>query len=112
MTEMVRILLDHQPPRKIGTRAFGRPTAGVEVRVVDELDQYVAAGSPGEMVIRHSDAAPRRGFFSGYLKDEQATAQAWRGGWVHTRATVCQGKDGMVCFVVRQKNKIPRPVGK
>jgi acyl-coenzyme A synthetase/AMP-(fatty) acid ligase len=108
MTEMVRILLDHQPPRKIGTRAFGRPTAGVEVRVVDELDHYVAAGSPGEMVIRHSDAAPRRGFFSGYLKDEQATAQAWRGGWFHTGDTVRQEKDGMLHFVDRKKNIIRR----
>lgn len=108
MTEMVRILLDHEPPRKIGTRAFGRPTAGVEVRVVDELDNDVVMGSPGEMVIRHSEATPRRGFFSGYLKDDQATAQAWRGGWFHTGDTVRQDRDGMLHFVDRKKNIIRR----
>jgi acyl-CoA synthetase (AMP-forming)/AMP-acid ligase II len=108
MTEMVRILLDHRPPRKIGTRGFGRPTAGVEVRVVDEIDHDVAAGSPGEMLIRHSEGTPRRGFFSAYLKDEQATAQAWRGGWFHTGDTVRQEKDGMLHFVDRKKNIIRR----
>ena len=108
MTEMVRILLDHEPPRRIGTRAFGRPTAGVEVRVVDELDHDVALGSPGEMLIRHSEVTPRRGFFSGYLKDEQATAQAWRGGWFHTGDVVRQEEDGMLHFVDRKKNIIRR----
>ncbi|WP_371422453.1 AMP-binding protein [Tardiphaga sp.] len=108
MTEMVRVLLDHEPPRKIGTRAFGRPVPGVDVRVVDEQDKYVAIGAPGEMVIRHSEATPRRDFFSGYLKDEKATADAWRGGWFHTGDTVRQDDDGMLHFVDRKKNIIRR----
>ncbi len=108
MTEMVRVLLDHEPPRKVGTRAFGRPTPGIDVRVVDEQDQDVMVGAPGEMVIRHSEATPRRGFFSGYLKDDQTTAQAWRGGWFHTGDTVRQDDDGMLHFVDRKKNIIRR----
>src|SRR5215471_12269031 len=60
------------------------------------------------MVIRHSEGTPRRGFFSGYLKNEQATAQAWRGGWFHTGDTVRQEKDGMLHFVDRKKNIIRR----
>jgi acyl-CoA synthetase (AMP-forming)/AMP-acid ligase II len=108
MTEMVRVLLDHEPPRKIGTRAFGRPAPGVDVRVVDEQDNDVAPGAPGEMVIRHSEATPRHHFFSGYLKDEQATIQAWRGDWFHTGDTVRQDRDGMLHFVDRKKNIIRR----
>jgi crotonobetaine/carnitine-CoA ligase len=108
MTEMVRILLDHEPPRSIGTRAFGRPTPGVDVRVVDEWDNDVATGEPGEMVIRHSQATPRRGFFSGYLSDEQATAHAWRSGWFHTGDTVQRDGGGMLRFVDRKKNIIRR----
>jgi len=108
MTEMVRLLLDHEPPRKVGTRAFGRPAEGIEARVVDEHDGDVAAGQPGEMVIRHSQATPRKAFFSGYLKDEAATAEAWRGGWFHTGDTVRQDADGMLHFVDRKKNIIRR----
>jgi acyl-CoA synthetase (AMP-forming)/AMP-acid ligase II len=108
MTEMVRVLLDHESPRQVGTRAFGRPADGVEVRVVDADDRDVAPGQPGEMVLRHSEATPRKHFFSGYLKDEKATAEAWRGGWFHTGDTVRQDGDGMLHFVDRKKNIIRR----
>ncbi len=33
---------------------------------------------------------PRYGFFSGYLKNEKATEDAWRGGWFHTGDVVTQ----------------------
>lgn len=108
MTEMVRVLLDNVPPRAVGTRAFGRPVPGIEVRVVDEHEADVPAGQPGEMVIRHSEATPRKGFYSGYLKDEKATAEAWRDGWFHTGDTVRQDADGMLHFVDRKKNIIRR----
>jgi crotonobetaine/carnitine-CoA ligase len=60
------------------------------------------------MLIRHSAATPRRGFFSGYLKDEAATEAAWRGGWFHTGDVVWRGGDGMLHFVDRKKNIIRR----
>ena len=108
MTEMVRVLLDNVAPRRVGTRAFGRPVPGIDVRVVDEHDEDVPRGVAGEMVLRHSAETPRRGFFSGYLKDDAATAQAWRGGWFHTGDTVRQDADGMLHFVDRKKNIIRR----
>lgn len=108
MTEMVRVLRDSVPPRQVGTRAFGRPVPGIEVRVVDPADEDVPRGEPGEMLIRHSAETPRRGFFSGYLKDDAATEQAWRGGWFHTGDTVRQDPDGMLHFVDRKKNIIRR----
>ncbi len=108
MTEMVRLLADVEAPRQIGTRAFGRPRPGIEVRVVDDNDVPVPARQPGEMTMRYSEATPRRAFFSGYLKDDEATAQAWRGGWFHTGDTVRQDTDGMLHFVDRKKNIIRR----
>lgn len=108
MTEMVRVLLDNIEPRQVGTRAFGRPVPGIEVRVVDEEERDLPPGTPGEMLLRHSAETPRRGFFSGYLEDEAATAHAWRGGWFHTGDTVRQDADGMLHFVDRKKNIIRR----
>ena len=108
MTEMVRALMDNETPRSVGTRCFGRAVRGVEVRIVDDADDDVPIGAPGEMVIRHSAETPRRGSFLGYLNDEAATAQAWRDGWFHTGDTVRQEADGTLHFVDRKKNIIRR----
>jgi crotonobetaine/carnitine-CoA ligase len=108
MTEMVRVLADSCEPRQVGTRAFGREFPGLEIRVVDDQDRDVPDGQPGEMLFRHSEAAPRRGCFSGYLKDEPATEAAWRGGWFHTGDVVVRESDGMLHFVDRKKNIIRR----
>ncbi|MEZ5817215.1 MAG: AMP-binding protein [Hyphomicrobiaceae bacterium] len=108
MTEFCRILGDIHAPRQIGTRAFGKAVAGLDVRVVDDNDHEVPDGSPGEMVVRHSAATPRRGGFSGYLKNDAETEVAWRGGWFHTGDTVWRGADGMLHFVDRKKNIIRR----
>src|SRR6185295_2440418 len=108
MTEMVRVLGDTHEPRQVGTRAFGKAVPGVEVRVVDDAGHDVADGKPGEMLVRHSAETPRRGCFSGYLKDEAATEAGWRGGWFHTGDVVWRGPDGMLHFVERKKNIIRR----
>ena len=108
MTEIVRVLIDHESPRQVGTRAFGRPQPGLEVRVAGDTDLELPDGTPGEMLLRHSAATPRRDFFSGYLDDEAATDAAWRGGWFHTGAIVVRGTDGMLHFVDRRKNIIRR----
>jgi crotonobetaine/carnitine-CoA ligase len=68
----------------------------------------VAAGQPGELLIRHRAENPRKGFFSGYLNDPEATETAWRGGWFHTGDTVTMDASGMLYFVDRKKNIIRR----
>lgn len=108
MTEMVRPLCDCHAPRQVGTRAFGRARPGLDACVMDEAGQVLSDDTPGELVIRHSEATPRRHFFSGYLDNPQATAEAWRGGWFHTGDIVSRGEDGMFHFMDRRKNIIRR----
>jgi len=48
------------------------------------------------------------GFFSGYLKDPQATEEGWSGGWWHTGDLARYGPDGSLHFVDRKKNVIRR----
>ncbi len=108
MTEMVRAMVDSESPRQVGTRVFGRARPGLEVRVVDDRDQDLPDGTPGEMLVRHSAATPRQDFFSGYLDDPVATEQAWRGGWFHTGDIVTRADDGLLRFVDRRKNIIRR----
>ena len=108
MTEVAMPTWSSAEPRRADTRAFGRPLSGCEVRVVDDEDREVPPETPGELTLRMIGDDPRRGLFSGYLKDAQATAEAWRGGWFHTGDVVTQAADGMLCFVDRKKNIIRR----
>ncbi len=108
MTEMVRAIIDSEPPREVGTRAFGRPRPGLDVCIVDDAGHDLPDGTPGELLVRHSPATPRRDFFSGYLDDTAATEQAWRGGWFHTGDIVTRAADGLLRFVDRRKNIIRR----
>jgi len=85
-------------PRHVGTRCFGFPPKEVETQITKE----------GELLVRQAGADPRRGFFSGYLKDAAATAEAWRGGWFHTGDAVRRGDDGQLHFVDRIKNIVRR----
>ena len=108
MTEVAMPTWASVEPRWADTRAFGRPLSGCEVRVVDDEDREVPPDTPGELTLRMTGDDPRRGLFSGYLKDAQATAEAWRGGWFHTGDVVTRAADGMLCFVDRKKNIIRR----
>ena len=108
MTEVAMPTWASVEPRQTDTRAFGRPLSGCEVRVVDDEDQEVPPGEPGELTLRMTGEDPKRGLFFGYLKDAQATADAWRGGWFHTGDVVTRAADGMLCFVDRKKNLIRR----
>lgn len=109
MTETGRVFADCHEPRQTTTRAFGRPRDGLDARVVDDKDQEVARGTEGELLVRWGGPeGPRHGFFSGYLKNEEATEEAWRGDWFHTGDVVRQMPDDMLVFVDRKKNIIRR----
>ena len=108
MSETGRLISDCHEPRLIHTRAFGKPAPGTEAAVWDEHGRALPAGSPGELVIRHSEATPRRGFFSGYLKNPEATEEAWAGGWFHTGDVVVRDEAGVYHFMDRRKNIIRR----
>jgi acyl-CoA synthetase (AMP-forming)/AMP-acid ligase II len=95
-------------PRHVGTRCIGAPRPGLEVRIVDEAGRDVIDAAPGELLVRRTGADPRRGFFSGYLKDPGATEQAWRDGWFHTGDAVRRGPDGQLHFVDRRRNIVRR----
>jgi acyl-CoA synthetase (AMP-forming)/AMP-acid ligase II len=85
-------------PRHVGTRCIGIPRGDLQVKILED----------GELLVRQSGADPRRGFFSGYLKDHAATEHAWRDGWFHTGDAVRRGPDGSLHFVDRLKNIIRR----
>ncbi|MEM1111713.1 MAG: AMP-binding protein [Pseudomonadota bacterium] len=98
----------NQEPRHVGTSCFGKPPDDIDVVLVDELGHEVPEGEQGELLLRARGDDPRRGFFSRYLKNEEATREAWQGGWLHTGDVVRFGQDGQLHFVDRRKNVIRR----
>lgn len=95
--------------RKVGMRCFCRVFPEYEARVVDEVDREVPVGDSGQLVLRGSDPANRRrGFMRAYLKNPDATAEAWRGGWFHTGDEVRRDAEGCFYFVDRRKDLIRR----
>ena len=102
------VVIANREPRHVGTACFGRPEAAVDVRIVDETGADAAPGTPGELWVRASGADPRRGFFREYLKDLEASAEAWNGGWFHTGDIVRRDAEGFMYFIDRKKNVIRR----
>ena len=94
-------------PRHVGKRCIGRALA-MDYRVVDDAGADVRRGAAGELLVRQKGDDPRRGFFSEYLKDAPATAEAWEGGWFHTGDVVYEGEDRSLFFVDRKKNIVRR----
>jgi len=70
--------LTEDPPDVLAT-TVGKPTPGVELRIVDDENRPLPAGEYGEVVVR-SPAAMR-----GYWRNEEATAKTIDAdGWIHT----------------------------
>lgn len=102
------VVIANREPRNVGMSCFGRPEAALEVRIAGDDGAPVVNGTPGELWVRASGSQPRRGFFREYLKDAEATAAAWEGGWFRTGDIVQQDEDGQMYFVDRKKNVIRR----
>ncbi len=89
--------------------AMGRPVPGYDVRVVDEVDQDVPVGQPGQLIVR---GVPGYSMMLGYLKNSEATALTLRqhddGIWLYTGDTVDADEDGFLYFIDRGKDLIKR----
>ncbi|MFT3696719.1 MAG: AMP-binding protein [Kofleriaceae bacterium] len=74
-----------------------QPTPLMDIRLVDADMNDVPPNTPGECVVRGPSV------MSGYLDDPQATADAFRGGWLHTGDVLVGNDDGTLMFVDRSK---------
>ncbi len=85
--------------------SMGSVTPGFDARVVDEHDEEVAAGTPGELVVR-SDRP--YAFALGYNGLPEKTVEAWRNLWFHTGDRVVRDEGGWFWFLDRLKDSIRR----
>jgi len=92
---------DHDPehrPELLGS--VGRSSPGTSVRLVDEHDRDVAQGEVGEVIARGPS------LMTGYWGNPEATAEALRGGWMHTGDLGYRDAEGYLHLVDRRNDKI------
>lgn len=73
------------------------PAPLLEVRIVDDAMNDVPAGEPGECVVRGPTV------MSGYIDDDAANEEVFRGGWLHTGDLLRRDADGSLTFVDRKR---------
>ena len=86
--------------------SMGKPIPDYDIDLVDEDGKSVPPGEHGEIVVRTPRENPHPGIFIGYYKDEEKTAEAWRGGMYHTCDLAWKDEDGYYHYVGRADDVI------
>jgi long-chain acyl-CoA synthetase len=102
LSETSPVACSNHPDRERKAGSIGTPIEGVELRVVDESDEEVPQGEVGEIVIRGHN------IMKGYWQRPEATAEAMRGGWLHSGDMARTDEDGYFYIVDRKKDLIIR----
>ncbi|MFP5346692.1 MAG: long-chain-fatty-acid--CoA ligase [Actinomycetes bacterium] len=97
-------LATYNPPGDRKHYSIGKPIWGTEVQVWDDEGNELPRGKEhvGEIVIRGHNT------MRGYLNNEQATEEAFAGGWLHTGDLGYCDEDGFFFIVDRKKEMIIR----
>jgi len=98
LTHMKKKEHDLSKPERFSS--CGRPTPWVHMTLLDENDQPVTAGEPGEICVRGPLV------MQGYHELPEETAKAFSGGWLHTGDVGRFDEDGFLYIVDRKKDMI------
>ncbi|HKK91452.1 MAG TPA: AMP-binding protein [Desulfobacteraceae bacterium] len=80
--------------------SIGKPTFGVEARIVDPLDEELPAGEVGELIFK----TPR--LMKEYYQNPEKTREAMKNGWLYTGDLLKTDEDGYFYIVDRMKDMI------
>ncbi len=83
---------------KVG--AIGKPGYGWQTRIVDERGNDVADGDVGELAVKGN------GVMLCYYKNEEATAEVLKDGWLFTGDMARVDEDGFIYLVDRKKDVV------
>lgn len=85
--------------------SMGKPVPGWNVDVLDEQGGRTADDVVGAIAVEVTDPRPI-GLFTGYHRDEEANAKAFRDGWYYTGDKAWRDRDGYLWFEGRDDDVI------
>jgi acyl-CoA synthetase (AMP-forming)/AMP-acid ligase II len=88
----------HDDSPEVIATTVGRPLPGVDIRLVDVEGEPVAAGQPGEILVRGYNVMKE------YFEDPIATGEAIEDGWLRTGDVGVVGLDGNLRITDRKKD--------
>ena len=91
---------DVDGPKKHLLRSCGKPSMGIELKIVNEQGKEVPAGEVGEIIIRSKQV------MKGYWNMPEETAKSIRNGWFYTGDAGYKDKEGYVYIHDRVKDMI------
>ncbi|MGE4322710.1 MAG: AMP-binding protein [Sphingobium sp.] len=100
MTVCVMKQKDHDPDNPLRMASCGRPVPWVRVKLLDDRNNEVPDGEPGEICVQGPLV------MSGYLDKPEQTSEVFDGGWLHTGDVAIKDPDGFLRIVDRKKDMI------
>src|SRR4029453_10737211 len=91
---------DHDPKTPELFLSCGFPIAACQVKILDNDDQEVATGEPGEICVRAPHAMAE------YWKRPEQTAETLKNGWLHTGDIARTDERGYMFILDRKKDMI------
>ncbi|WP_415406146.1 class I adenylate-forming enzyme family protein [Sulfurovum sp. CS9] len=88
--------LSNRPSGPKRNRTIGKPSEGMNVRLVDPDGNDVAPGEPGEIIVKGDSV------MIGYWEDPENTKKALRDGWLYGDDIASCDEDGFYTFLERK----------
>ena len=102
LTEFSPTCVENPFGRQTLPGSIGLPIPPFKVRIVDEDDNDVPTGEVGELIVSGNAVMKE------YLNKPEATAEALKGGWLHTGDLARMDENGYIYIVDRKKELIIR----
>ena len=103
-TETVNLLANYRC-LEVRPGSMGKPTPGFDVVVIDDDARVLGPGQEGHVAVRVRPERPV-GLFTGYWRDQEATAAAFRGDFYDTGDRAYVDEEGYFWFVARADDVI------
>ena len=100
MTVLTLRKSEHDPNNMRRLASCGRPVPWLNVSLLDDRNQPVPDGEPGEICVRGSL------IMDGYLNRDDLNKETFAGGWLHTGDVAVKDPDGFYRIVDRKKDMI------